>query len=80
MLRATAIHVISILMITNNLPTEKDAGVLMRKKYRIRIYNFQDHYIRLERKKRKFGAYIYKRESAPPDTGSGVRGYFARQL
>ena len=42
---------------------EKDAGVLMRKKYRIRIYNFQDHYIRLERKK-KFGAYIYK-ESAP---------------
>ena len=26
---------------------EKDAGVLMRKKYRIRIYNYQDHYIRL---------------------------------
>lgn len=42
---------------------EKDAGVLRRKKYRIRIYNCSDHSIKLERKK-KFGAYIYK-ESAP---------------
>lgn len=38
---------------------EKDAGVLQRKKYRIRIYNCSDKSIKLERKK-KFGAYIYK--------------------
>lgn len=42
---------------------EKEAGVLMRKKYRIRIYNYSDASIKLERKK-KFGSYIYK-ESAP---------------
>lgn len=42
---------------------EKDAGVLRRKKYRIRIYNCSDYSIKLERKK-KFGAYIFK-ESAP---------------
>ena len=35
----------------------------MRKKYRIRIYNYSDRSIKLERKK-KFGSYIYK-ESAP---------------
>mgnify|MGYP000155234175 CR=1 FL=1 len=35
----------------------------MRKKYRIRIYNNNDKFIKLERKK-KFGSYIYK-ESAP---------------
>lgn len=46
----------------NTAYAEKDAGVLMRKKYRIRIYNFEDSVIKLERKK-KFGAYIYK-ESA----------------
>ena len=38
---------------------EKDAGVLRRKKYRIRIYNCSDSSIKLERKK-KFGAYIFK--------------------
>ena len=38
---------------------EKDAGVLQRKKYRIRIYNCSDSSIKLERKK-KFGAYIFK--------------------
>ena len=38
---------------------EKDAGVLQRKKYRIRIYNCSDRSIKLERKK-KFGAYIFK--------------------
>lgn len=38
---------------------EKDAGVLQRKKYRIRIYNCSDASIKLERKK-KFGSYIYK--------------------
>lgn len=42
---------------------EKDAGVLFRKKYRIRIYNYSDEQIKLERKK-KIGAYIYK-EDAP---------------
>lgn len=41
---------------------EKEAGVLMRKKYRIRIYNYSDNTIHLERKK-KYGSYIYK-ESA----------------
>ena len=38
---------------------EKDAGVLKRKKYRIRIYNCSDSNIKLERKK-KYGAYIFK--------------------
>ena len=33
----------------------------MRKKYRIRIYNYSDRSIKLERKK-KFGSYIYKRK------------------
>ena len=42
---------------------EKDAGVLERKKYRIRIYNYSDSSIKLERKK-KFGSYIFK-EAAP---------------
>ena len=43
----------------NSAMEEKDAGVLMRKKYRIRIYNCSDKSIKLERKK-KFGSYIYK--------------------
>ena len=47
----------------NSAYAEKEAGVLMRKKYRIRIYNNNDKFIKLERKK-KFGSYIYK-ESAP---------------
>ena len=47
----------------NSAFEEKEAGVLVRKKYRIRIYNYSDASIRLERKK-KFGSYIYK-ESAP---------------
>lgn len=47
----------------NSAMEEKEAGVLMRKKYRIRIYNYSDQSIKLERKK-KFGSYIYK-ESAP---------------
>ena len=38
---------------------EKDAGVMNRKKYRVRIYNYQDGSIKLERKK-KSGSYIYK--------------------
>ena len=42
---------------------EKEAGILMRKKYRIRIYDHSARSIKLERKK-KFGSYIYK-ESAP---------------
>jgi len=41
---------------------EKDAGILQRKKYRIRIYNGSDKNIKLERKK-KYGSYICK-ESA----------------
>lgn len=47
----------------NSAYKEKDAGILMRKKYRIRIYNYSDSNIKLERKK-KYGSYIYK-ESAP---------------
>ncbi len=42
--------------------TEKEDGVLCRKKWRIRFYNDSDSLIRLERKK-KFGSYILK-ESA----------------
>ncbi len=47
----------------NSAYEEKEAGVLQRKKYRIRIYNCNDKNIKLERKK-KFGSYIYK-EDAP---------------
>ena len=47
----------------NSAHSEKEDGILLRKKYRIRIYNYSDRTIRLERKK-KFGAYIFK-ESAP---------------
>jgi len=43
----------------NSAYEEKDAGVLKRKKYRIRIYNCSDASIKLERKK-KFGSYIFK--------------------
>ncbi len=43
----------------NSAYEEKDAGVLRRKKYRIRIYNCSDSSIKLERKK-KFGSYIFK--------------------
>ena len=43
----------------NTAYEEKDAGVLKRKKYRIRIYNCSDASIKLERKK-KFGSYIFK--------------------
>ncbi len=43
--------------------TQKDAGVLERKKYRIRIYNYSDKVIRLERKK-KFGSYIFKEDAS----------------
>lgn len=41
---------------------EKDAGVLLRKKYRIRIYNCSDASIKLERKK-KFGSWICKEDA-----------------
>lgn len=47
----------------NSAYDEKESGILMRKKYRIRIYNYSDRSIKLERKK-KYGSYIYK-ESAP---------------
>lgn len=47
----------------NTAYAEKDAGVLLRKKYRVRIYNCSDRSIKLERKK-KFGSWIYK-EAAP---------------
>lgn len=42
---------------------EKELGVLLRRKYRIRVYNCSDAIIRLERKS-KYGQYIHK-ESAP---------------
>lgn len=47
----------------NTAYEEKEAGVLLRKKYRIRIYNCSDRSIKLERKK-KCGSFIYK-EAAP---------------
>lgn len=46
----------------NSAYEQKNDGVLERKKYRIRIYNYSDKVIKLERKK-KFDAYIFK-ESA----------------
>jgi len=42
---------------------DKENGLVMRRKYRIRIYDFSERVIHLERKK-KFDHYIYK-ESAP---------------
>ena len=47
----------------NSALEEKESGVLLRKKYRIRIYNYSDRRIQLERKK-KYGSWIYK-ESVP---------------
>lgn len=46
----------------NSAYAEKDAGVLLRKKYRIRIYDCSDRIIKLERKK-KCGSWIYKEEA-----------------
>lgn len=46
----------------NTAYEQKDDGVLDRKKYRIRIYNYSDRSIKLERKK-KYGAYIYKQSA-----------------
>ena len=40
----------------NSAYAEKESGVLMRKKYRIRIYDCSDRSIKLERKK-KFGSF-----------------------
>ena len=40
----------------NSAYEEKESGVLMRKKYRIRVYDYSDRSIKLERKK-KFGSY-----------------------
>ena len=51
----------------NSAYEEKDAGILMRKKYRVRIYNGSDKVIKLERKK-KYGSWIYK-EDAPLTRG-----------
>ena len=51
----------------NSAYEEKDAGILMRKKYRVRIYNGSDRVIKLERKK-KYGSWIYK-EDAPLTRG-----------
>lgn len=47
----------------NSSYEEKNMGVLLRKKYRIRIYDYSDSSIKLERKQ-KVGSYIYK-EDAP---------------
>jgi hypothetical protein len=42
---------------------EKEDGILLRHKYRLRVYNCSDRFIKLERKN-KYGQYILK-ESAP---------------
>lgn len=47
----------------NSAYWEKEAGVFLRKKYRIRIYDGSDAVIKLERKK-KVGSYIYKEDAA----------------
>lgn len=47
----------------NSAYAEKDAGVLARKKYRIRIYDCSDAVIKLERKK-KVGSYICKEDAS----------------
>ena len=54
----------------NSAYEEKDAGILMRKKYRVRIYNGSDKVIKLERKK-KYGSWIYK-EDAPLTRGESL--------
>ena len=46
----------------NSAYGEKEAGVFLRKKYRIRIYDGSDAVIKLERKK-KVGSYIYKEDA-----------------
>lgn len=46
----------------NSAYEEKEAGVLLRKKYRIRVYDCSDRIIKLERKK-KFGSWILKEEA-----------------
>lgn len=46
----------------NSAYEEKEMGVLLRKKYRIRIYDCSDSVIKLERK-RKVGSYIYKEDA-----------------
>lgn len=47
----------------NSALNDKDNGILERSKWRIRIYNYSDESIKLERKK-KFGNYIYKESAA----------------
>ena len=42
---------------------EKMVGTAVRKKYRIRIYNYDDNVIKLECKEKQ-GSYIYKRSAA----------------
>lgn len=59
----------------NSAYGEKEAGVFLRKKYRIRIYDGSDAVIKLERKK-KVGSYIYKEDAAltREETGRILRG------
>lgn len=51
----------------NSAFEEKEMGIFSRRKYRIRIYNFSDTSIKLERKQ-KVGSYIFK-EDAPLTRG-----------
>ncbi len=46
----------------NTAYEEKDEGVLARHKYRVRVYNFSDSRILLERKN-KYGPYIWKQSA-----------------
>lgn len=46
----------------NSAYVEKDAGIYFRKKYRIRIYNYEDNIISFERKM-KHDNYIYKQSA-----------------
>jgi hypothetical protein len=47
----------------NTALAEKESGVMMREKFRIRIYNLEDKVIKLE-KKSKYGEYICKTSSS----------------
>ena len=53
----------------NTAYQEKVDGVLLRKKYRIRIYDYSDRVIKLERK-RKSDSWIYKRMRRSPMSSS----------
>ena len=61
----------------NTAYEDKDAGVLTRHKYRIRVYNCADDHILLERKN-KYGQYIWKQSAVltPDQTRAILEGNY----